>query len=59
MTILAVAIWLKSCCGKHTKGATETMALLTHNDFDGFSASYINPVGVDVGTLFTGLVDII
>ena len=35
------------------------MALLTHNDFDGFSASYINPVGVDVGTIFTGSVDII
>ena len=35
------------------------MALLTHTEFDGFSASYINPVGVDVGTLFTGSVDII
>ena len=35
------------------------MALLTNSDFDGFSASYINPVGVDVGTAFTGSVDII
>ena len=35
------------------------MALLNHNDFDGFSASYINPVGVDVGTIFTGSVDLI
>ena len=38
---------------------TETMALLNHNDFDGFSATYISPVGVDVGTIFTGSVDII
>ena len=35
------------------------MALLTHNDFDGFSGSYIFPVGVDLGIAFTGSVDII
>ena len=35
------------------------MALLKHSDFDGFSAGYEFPVGVDLATAFTGSVDII
>ena len=34
------------------------MALITHTDFNGFSASYAFPVGVDLATSFTGSVDI-
>ena len=35
------------------------MALLTNQDFTGFSAGYAFPVGVDIATAFTGYVDIV